>query len=81
MRVIAVETADAPRLSKGYYAYDYIDSGRLGPMLQMYILGHSYIPPGIRAGGMRYHGLSPLISALYQQKHIEAKGLYTATGL
>ena len=73
MQAIAVETAAAPSLSKGRYAYDYADSGRLGPMLQMYTLGHSYIPPGIRAGGMRYHGISPLVSALYREKRIEAQ--------
>ena len=76
MRAIAVETAAAPSLSRGHYAYDYVDTERLGPMLQMYTLGHSYIPPGIRAGGMRYHGISPLVSALYREKLMEAK-LYT----
>lgn len=76
MRAIAVETAAAPSLSKGRYAYDYVDTGRLGPMLRMYTLGHSYIPPGIHAGGMRYHGISPLVSALYREKYIEAK-VYT----
>jgi tryptophan synthase beta chain len=73
MQAIAVETAAAPSLSKGRYAYDYADSGRLGPMLQMYTLGNSYIPPGINAGGMRYHGISPLVSALYREKRIEAQ--------
>ena len=76
MRAIAVETAAAPSLSRGHYAYDYVDTERLGPMLHMYTLGHSYIPPGIRAGGMRYHGISPLVSALYREKRMEAK-LYT----
>jgi tryptophan synthase beta chain len=73
MQAIAVETAAAPSLSKGRYAYDYADSGRLGPMLQMYTLGNSYIPPGISAGGMRYHGISPLVSALYREKQIKAQ--------
>jgi tryptophan synthase beta chain len=73
MQAIAVETASTPSLSKGTYAYDYADSGRLGPMLQMYTLGHSYVPPGIRAGGMRYHGISPLVSALYREKRIIAQ--------
>lgn len=71
-RFIAVETAAAPSLSKGRYAYDYGDSEGLTPMLKMYTLGHSYVPPGIRAGGMRYHGISPIISALYHEKRIEA---------
>ena len=72
MLAIAVETAAAPSLSKGTYAYDYADSGRLGPMLQMYTLGNSYIPPEINAGGMRYHGISPLVSALYREEQIKA---------
>ena len=72
-RVIAVETSVAPSLSKGRYAYDYGDAEGLFPMLKMYTLGHSFVPPGIIAGGMRYHGISPLISALYKEKQIEAK--------
>lgn len=72
-RMIAVETASAPSLSRGRYAYDYADSDGLSPMLKMYTLGHSFVPPGIRAGGMRYHGISPLISALYREKQIEAR--------
>ena len=73
MQAIAVETAAAPSLSKGEFSYDYADSGRLGPMLRMYTLGNSYIPPGINAGGMRYHGMSPLVSALYREKQIKAQ--------
>ena len=75
-RMIAVETAAAPSLSKGRYTYDYADTAGLSLMLKMYTLGHSFVPPGIRAGGMRYHGISPLISALYREKKIEAK-VYT----
>jgi len=73
MRIIAVETAAAPSLSKGRYAYDYGDTEGLFPLLKMYTLGHSFVPPGIRAGGMRYHGISPLVSALYREKQIEAR--------
>jgi len=73
MRIIAIETAAAPSLSKGRYAYDYGDTEGLFPLLKMYTLGHSFIPPDIRAGGMRYHGISPLVSALYREKQIEAK--------
>jgi len=72
-RIIAVETVAAPSLSKGRYAYDYGDTEGLSPLLKMYTLGHSFVPPGIRAGGMRYHGMSPLVSALYREKQIEAK--------
>jgi len=72
-RMIAVETAASPSLSKGRYTYDYADSGGLSLMLKMYTLGHGFVQPGIRAGGMRYHGISPLASALYRKKEIEAK--------
>jgi len=72
-RIMAVETAAAPSLSKGRYAYDFGDTEGLSPMLKMYTLGRSFIPPDIRAGGMRYHGISPLVSALYSEKQIEAK--------
>ena len=73
IRFIAVETASAPSLSKGRYAYDYGDSHGLAPLLKMYTLGHSFVPPGIRAGGMRYHGVSPLVSSLYKEKQLETK--------
>ena len=71
--MVAVETAASPSLSKGAYKYDYADSGGLSLMLKMYTLGHGFVQPGIRAGGMRYHGISPIISSLYQEKQIEAK--------
>ena len=72
-RMVAIEAAAAPSLSKGQYRYDYGDAGGLSFMLKMYTLGHNLIPPDIRAGGMRYHGVSPLISALYREKQIEVK--------
>ena len=72
-RFIAVETAAAPSLSKGRYTWDYTDTEKMGPMLKMYTLGHSFVPPGIRAGGMRYHGISPVISTLFREQVIEAK--------
>jgi tryptophan synthase beta chain len=75
-RMIAVESAAAPSLSRGRFAYDYGDTEGLSVLLKMYTLGHSFVPPGIRAGGMRYHGISPLISALYREKQLEAK-VYT----
>lgn len=73
LRMIAVETASAPSLSKGRYTYDYADAGGFPVLLRMYTLGHGFVPPGIRAGGMRYHAVSPLISALYREKQIEAR--------
>jgi tryptophan synthase beta chain len=72
-KMVAVETVAAPSLSRGRYAYDYGDAEGFSPLLKMYTLGHSYVPPGISAGGMRYHGMSPLISELYREKQIEVK--------
>ena len=73
MRMLAVETASAPSLCKGRYAYDHADAEGLSPMLKMYTLGRSFVPSGVCAGGMGYHGISPIISALYREKEIEAK--------
>jgi tryptophan synthase beta chain len=72
-RFIAVEAAEYPSLTKGRYGYDFGDTAGLAPMIKMYTLGRGYLPPKIRAGGMRYHGMSPLISALYREKQIEAR--------
>lgn len=72
IRFIAAEPASVPSLTKGQYAYDYADGEGLAPMLKMHTLGHGFVPPDIQAGGMRYHGMSPLVSALYQEKVIEA---------
>lgn len=72
IRMIAVETASAPSLTRGRYTYDRVDVGGLSVLLKMYTLGAGYVPPGIRAGGMRYHGISPIVSALYREKQIEA---------
>lgn len=72
-RIIAVETAAAPSLSKGKYRYDYADAAGMSALYKMYTLGRNFVPPGIRAGGMRYHGISPIISALYREGEIEAR--------
>ena len=72
-RFIAVESAASPTLTKGTYAYDHAEYSGLSIMLKMYTLGHGFVQSGIRAGAMRYHGISPLISALYRNKQIEAK--------
>ena len=73
LRIMAVEPAACPSLTKGVYAYDYGDTGKLTPLVKMYTLGHDFIPPGIHAGGLRYHGASPLCSALVRQGAIEAR--------
>lgn len=73
IRFIAVEPASCPTLTKGPYAYDFGDTAKLTPLVKMYTLGHGFIPPGIHAGGLRYHGMAPIVSALYDQKIIEAR--------
>jgi len=74
-RLIAVEPTAAPSLTKGEYAYDYGDTAKLAPIVKMFTLGSSFIPPSIHAGGLRYHGMAPIISALYDQGYIEAVAL------
>jgi len=73
VRCLAVEPASCPTLTKGVYAFDYGDTAKLSPIAMMYTLGHDFMPPGIHAGGLRYHGESPLISQLYHAGQIEAK--------
>ena len=68
----AAEPASCPSLTQGTYAYDFGDVAGLTPMMKMHTLGHDFIPDPIHAGGLRYHGMSPLISHLYEEKHIEA---------
>jgi tryptophan synthase beta chain len=72
-RILAVEPAACPSLTKGAFTYDYGDTAKLTPLLKMYTLGHDFVPPGIHAGGLRYHGASPLLSHLVHQGIIEAK--------
>jgi tryptophan synthase beta chain len=71
-RLVAVEPTATPSLTQGVYAYDYGDTAMMAPITKMYTLGHDFIPPSIHAGGLRYHGMSPLISALYNAKLLEA---------
>ena len=72
IRLIAVEPTACPTLTKGEYTYDFGDTAQLTPLLKMYTLGHDFVPPGIHAGGLRYHGDSPLVSQLYSAGVIEA---------
>jgi len=71
-RFVAVEPAACPKLTRGQYTWDYSDFSGVTPMLKMYTLGHTFMPPGIHAGGLRYHGAAPLVSALYDRGMIEA---------
>lgn len=76
LRVIAVEPQAAPSLTKGLYVYDFGDTARSTPLIKMYTLGHSFIPAPIHAGGLRYHGMAPLVCALYDAKAIEAVAVH-----
>ncbi|MDD3243330.1 MAG: TrpB-like pyridoxal phosphate-dependent enzyme [Eubacteriales bacterium] len=71
-RVIAVEPASCPSLTRGRYAYDFCDTGRITPMAKMYTLGSGFIPSANHAGGLRYHGMSPILSKLYDDGYMEA---------
>lgn len=72
VRVVAVEPAACPSMTRGKYAYDFGDTARLTPLVKMHTLGHDFVPPGIHAGGLRYHGMAPLVSHLLELKVIEA---------
>jgi tryptophan synthase beta chain len=75
-RVIAVEPASCPTLTKGAYTFDYGDTAQMAPIVKMHTLGHTFIPPGIHAGGLRYHGMSPQVSALVEHGDIEARAVH-----
>lgn len=74
--IIAVEPAACPTLTRGKFAYDYGDVAHLTPIMQMYTLGHSFVPAGIHAGGLRYHGDSALVSRAYHDGLISAQAVY-----
>ena len=71
-RFLAVEPASCPSLTKGEYRYDFGDTVGLTPLMKMYTLGHTFMPPGIHAGGLRYHAMAPMLCHLYSEGHIEA---------
>jgi tryptophan synthase beta chain len=74
-KVIAVEPASCPSLTRGKYAFDYGDTAAMAPIVKMYTLGHTFVPPGIHAGGLRYHGMAPSMSALVHHGDIEARAV------
>ena len=76
LRVLAVEPMASPSLTKGLYVYDFGDTAMTTPLLKMYTLGHSFIPAPIHAGGLRYHGMAPIVCALYDHKVIEAVAVH-----
>ena len=75
-RILCVEPAACPSFTKGVYRYDFGDTAMMTPLLKMYTLGHDFVPDPIHAGGLRYHGMSPLLSHLYQTGLIEAEAIH-----
>jgi tryptophan synthase beta chain len=75
VRILAVEPAACPSLTRGRYAYDFGDTGHMTPLVKMHTLGSSFMPPGFHAGGLRYHGMAPLVS------HVKALGLIDAVAM
>ncbi len=74
-RIVAVEPTACPTLTRGRYTFDFGDTAAMAPIMKMHTLGHTFVPPGIHAGGLRYHGMSPQICALYDGGFIEAVAL------
>jgi tryptophan synthase beta chain len=75
IRIVAAEPAACPTLTRGRYAYDFGDTGQLTPLVKMHTLGHTFVPAGIHAGGLRYHGAAPLVSMLLDEGLIEATAI------
>lgn len=73
IRIVAVEPSACPSLTRGKYAYDFGDTSHLTPLVKMHTLGSTFVPPGIHAGGLRYHGMSPLVSHLTNLGYIEPR--------
>lgn len=71
-RLVAVEPTAAPSLTRGMYTYDFGDTARMAPVVKMHTLGHDFVPSPIHAGGLRYHGMAPALSALYDAGLVEA---------
>jgi len=76
LRVIAVEPSSCPTLTKGKFAYDFGDTVGFTPLLKMFTLGHTFVPPAIHAGGLRYHGMAPTVSHLHKHGVIEAQNYH-----
>ena len=75
-RFVAAEPEACPTVTRGEYAYDFGDTAETTPLMQMHTLGHTFVPPGIHAGGLRYHGMAPIISKLCADGHIEARAFH-----
>jgi tryptophan synthase beta chain len=74
-RILAAEPASCPSLTKGVYAYDFGDTAGMTPLMKMHTLGHDFIPDPIHAGGLRYHGMAPLLSHVYELGMMEAEAV------
>ena len=79
VRIIAVEPASCPTLTKGKFAYDFGDTAHLTPLVKMHTLGSSFVPEGIHAGGLRYHGMAPLVSHVADLGHVSARAYHQIT--
>jgi tryptophan synthase beta chain len=75
LRIINVEPESCPTLTKGLYAYDFGDEAGMAPIAKMFTLGHTFMPPPVHAGGLRYHGMAPLICHLHKLGYVEAKAV------
>jgi tryptophan synthase beta chain len=75
-RFLAAEPEACPSITRGKFAYDFGDTAEMTPLTKMHTLGHTFVPPGIHAGGLRYHGMSPIISQLVEDGHIEARAYH-----
>jgi tryptophan synthase beta chain len=73
VRIVAAEPAACPSLTRGHYAYDFGDTAKMAPLLPMHTLGHGFVPDAIHAGGLRYHGMAPLVSHLVHTGMVEAR--------
>jgi len=76
MRMVSVEPKACPTITKGIYMHDHGDVAGLTPLLKMYTLGHTFVPPKVHAGGLRYHGMAPIVSHLVKLGLVEAKGVH-----
>jgi tryptophan synthase beta chain len=75
IRIICVESSATPTLTQGAYEYDYGDTAGLTPLLKMHTLGKDFVPPKVHAGGLRYHGMAPIVSLLYDKGLFEARAI------
>jgi len=79
LRIINVEPESCPTVTRGLYAYDFGDEAKLTPLIKMYTLGHGFIPPPVHAGGLRYHGMAPIICHLHRLGLVEARAVHQIT--